>query len=552
MEYKSIWNMRTKTLLIMGLVLLAMITALYVATDRILLGSFAKVEETTTQRDVSRVNDALLDEFQALSSYTSAYSVWDDTIDFVKRGQSRTFAQNSNDEYVESNITPATFEGEGHNLFAFVSKSGKLIWGTGYDLEAAKLRPISESLSKYFSTGSNLLTYKDEEDYKNGFVQASEGIMYISVQPLVDSNGKPPIEGTVVTGRDFDQARINSIGAKTHLLFSVYKLDESDLPVDVAEAKSSITQEKPIYIKPVSQNTIHGYKILNDINGQPLLMLRVEIPREVYIQGLAARSYLLFALMCIGLVFLVMALILLTRLYHRDFELQQLKDRFIAIASHELRTPLTSIKGGIDLLTLRNKLTPEGMSSVKLIEQGASRLSQLTDELINISTIEKGQLKATKEPTDIANLVQATCTSVEGNAGAKGLKLNCVVGSNIPRIPVDARLLRSAVLNLVDNAIKFTAKGSVTVKVELRSEHIAIDVVDTGQGIPDDVAHMLFKKFGKTASVKESFQEGHGLGLYLAKLATEANGGKISVASTPAGSTFTILLPTTKAESSPV
>lgn len=546
MGSKSIWNLRTKALLIIGSILVAMIAVLYAATDRILFTSFDKVEKTTTIRNVDRVTDAFADELQGLSNYTSAYSVWDDTIDFVKRGQSQTFAQNAADDYVDSNITDATFESEEHNLFAFVNPAGKVVWDAGFDLSAGKKRPVSASLRKYFTAGSALIKYKDESDYKNGFVQVDEGLMYISIQPLVDSDGEPPIEGTVATGRDFNTDRIEKVESKTHLQFSIFKLNDNNLPSDVALAKTKITDAAPIYIEAPNSKTIHGYKQLNDINDQPILMLRVEVPREVYRQGLAARNYTVLALLGIGIAFLGMAMVLLTRLYRRDNELQELKDRFIAIASHELRTPLTSIRGGVDLLAMATK-PEQTQSSIKLIQQGTARLTQLTDELINISTIEKGQLKASKESTDIVQLVRDVCASVEGNAKAKGLSLNCNAAANMPKIPADARLLRGAVLNLVDNAIKFTNRGGVTVKTEVRGKQIAIEVADTGPGIPEEVAHMLFKKFGKTASVSESFKEGHGLGLYLAKLATEAHGGKIDAISTTNGSTFTILLPIGKA-----
>ncbi len=528
----SHWNLRTKTLLAIGGVLLAMVLVLYFATNQILISSFSTVETSVTNRDVSRVTDALGDEIDSIVNFTGDYSDWDETVKFIKTGSQA---------YIDSNLLPATYENLKINHFAFLNTTPKLIVGKDYDLGNGKLLPISQDLVKHFKAGDSLLIHKDHDDIKKGFLILEGGPAMIASRPIMDSNGEGPIEGSVVTGRDFNQDEIQAVAAKTHLSFKVFELNGQNLPADVVAAKKEL-QTKSIYDAPKDHKTIYGYTILNDLYGKPLLITRVEVPREVYLQGLKARNYVVISLLSIGIAFLLMALVLITRIYHHDQEVQALKDRFIAIASHELRTPLTSLKGGVDLLKIA-KLPPEVQSPLRIIEEGVGRLKELTDELINVVTIEKGQIKPQSELVNIGNLVTEVCQSDEAIAKARNISLSCDVAPNLPGLTVDPRLIRNAVHNLVNNAIKFTDKGSVAIKVYQTNDNLVIDVADTGPGIKGEDVHFLFKKFGRIGSLSEGFKEGKGLGLYLTKLNVEAHHGKIELKTSPNGSTFSILLP---------
>lgn len=231
------------------------------------------------------------------------------------------------------------------------------------------------------------------------------------------------------------------------------------------------------------------------------------------------------------------------KLYAHDKEVQALKDQFVTIASHELRTPLTSIKGYTEIIK-DEKLSKEGTEAIKNMFTNVKRLENLTEELINIASIEKGQLKPTFLPTDIGKLVSDLCEGEKQVAESKGLKFTCEVSpSNIGKLSIDPRLIRHAIANLVDNAIKFTSKGEVGILVVKKLKEIVIMVKDTGPGIPKDKQSLMFQKFGKAAGYNEAFAEGHGLGLYLTKLVVEAHQGEVKFESSSKGSTFTINLP---------
>lgn len=231
------------------------------------------------------------------------------------------------------------------------------------------------------------------------------------------------------------------------------------------------------------------------------------------------------------------------KLYAHDKEVQALKDQFVTIASHELRTPLTSIKGYTDIIK-DEKLSREGTEAITNMFANVKRLENLAEELINVASIEKGQLKPTFLPTDIGKLVVELCEGEKPIAEGKGLKFKCEISpSNIGKLLLDPRLIRHAIANLVDNAIKFTSKGGVEILVVKKLKEIVIMVKDTGPGIPKDKQNLLFQKFGKIAGYNEAFAEGHGLGLYLTKLVVDAHQGGVKFESSSKGSTFTINLP---------
>ena len=124
------------------------------------------------------------------------------------------------------------------------------------------------------------------------------------------------------------------------------------------------------------------------------------------------------------------------------------------------------------------------------------------------------------------------------------MKFRCEVSpTNIGKISLDARLIKHAIANIVDNAIKFTQKGSVEVLVVKKLKDLVIMTKDTGPGIPKDKRNLIFQKFGKVARYNDAFAEGHGLGLYLTKLIVDAHSGTIDFVSSPKGTTFTMGLP---------
>jgi signal transduction histidine kinase len=214
--------------------------------------------------------------------------------------------------------------------------------------------------------------------------------------------------------------------------------------------------------------------------------------------------------------------------------------RFTADVSHELRTPLTAIRsvGEVGLRGHRDEQAYRGIIGSMLEE--ADRLASLVDRLLTLSRAETGQAALSPEPVDLRALVE----NVTENLGvlAEEKRQTVVVSSTgAPQVLVDRLTLRQALINLLDNAIKFSpAGGRIEVQIAERTSDIVIDVVDSGPGISPAARARIFDRFYRAASEVA----GTGLGLSIAKGAVEANGGRLTVErSGPEGATFRIVLP---------
>ncbi len=227
-------------------------------------------------------------------------------------------------------------------------------------------------------------------------------------------------------------------------------------------------------------------------------------------------------------------------------ELAFLKENFIANVSHELRTPLTSIIGSAELIMADDKAGTFPYSQfVRIIEKEARRLRELVDSILDFSLLESRRLELKLEAVDVNDLVKETTSKYQQMADRNGISLEFVPGEDIPGTYADPNLIRSALANLIKNAIQFnSAGGRVRVSTELRDGEVALAVADDGPGIPEDQLKTIFSTFYQVDGSSTRAVGGTGLGLTIAQRAIESHGGSIDVASKIGeGSTFTVLLP---------
>jgi len=234
-------------------------------------------------------------------------------------------------------------------------------------------------------------------------------------------------------------------------------------------------------------------------------------------------------------------------------ELMRMKDEFIVNVSHQLRTPLQSIKGFLELL-LGGKVEDPAVQQEFLTRaaQDADRLMALVNDLLDVSRAEAGGLQLELEEVDLSALIVETLESLQGLAGKKGISMLYTAPKASLIVKADRHWLQQALLNLVENAIKFSeAHRPVLVTGEVAHNLVTIKVIDQGPGIPAEVLPRLFDKFHQADSAVERAgggpgvrSGGIGLGLYISKQIIEAHGGHISVASElDRGSTFFLTLP---------
>jgi signal transduction histidine kinase len=228
-------------------------------------------------------------------------------------------------------------------------------------------------------------------------------------------------------------------------------------------------------------------------------------------------------------------------------ELDLARAEFISIASHQLRTPPATIKWYLAAIRSGDfgKINPRVMEAVKKTEMSNNTLISLIDDLLNVSRIERGKMEFLFEDVDLNGIIKEIVIELTPQAVTKKLKLNYQppTGRN-PSIVADREKLQQVVNNLIDNAIKYSDKGCVNIKLSRTRENYVISVTDAGKGMDRSEVAGLFSKFGRGKDSRHH-AAGLGLGLYVAKVIIEHHHGKISADSKGLGkgSTFTVTLP---------
>jgi signal transduction histidine kinase/CheY-like chemotaxis protein len=228
----------------------------------------------------------------------------------------------------------------------------------------------------------------------------------------------------------------------------------------------------------------------------------------------------------------------------------QEKSVFLANMSHEIRTPMNAILGFSELLQddLRE---PKHRQYLQSIRSSADSLLLLINDILDMSKIEAGAMELHPEPTDLREICDFLRTLFSEPAAKKGIKLECHTVEDLPHVLLLDRLrLRQILINLVGNAVKFTDKGGVEVRVawekEQTSSHVmlVIEIQDTGVGIPQEKRDAIFKPFVQAGAHREKEKQGTGLGLSIVKRLTEIMGGTVTVASVmEQGSAFHLRFP---------
>ncbi len=226
-------------------------------------------------------------------------------------------------------------------------------------------------------------------------------------------------------------------------------------------------------------------------------------------------------------------------------ELDKLKSEFMMITSHNLRTPITIIQGYIDLAR-EVESSKELKNIIGTIQESVMRLHLLAENVLTISTLEAGKTTMSKSSTPIASFINAISKEFGLLAEKKNLKWNFI--NSVPdetSLAINSTNMRSALGNLIDNAIKFTKTGgSVSVESKIENGQLVFRVSDTGIGISPDEMTKLFTKFHRGTSTMSYDYEGIGIGLYLSKLIVEQHGGRVEASSElNKGSVFTVTLP---------
>jgi heavy metal sensor kinase len=218
--------------------------------------------------------------------------------------------------------------------------------------------------------------------------------------------------------------------------------------------------------------------------------------------------------------------------------------RFVADASHELRTPIAVIRGEADVALSHDRGAAEYQESLAIVLDESRRLSRLVDDLLNLARADAGRLKLQVQEFYFNDLLAECCRSMQALASARGIALECRTTEDAP-FRGDEELLRRLVINLLDNAIRYTPPGGqVSAALEADPARVRIRISDTGVGIPPEAAPHVFERFYRDDKARSRQDGGFGLGLSIVKWIAEAHNGAVELTRNPGpGTTFTVTLP---------
>jgi len=303
-------TLRRKTLLIISATTFSLILVLYIATQTILLDSFAKLERQFARQTIERAMKVVSEEIAALDETVYDQAAQDEAYDFVEQ---------LSDEYIQSNLADENLIRLGVSLILFVDDSGQIVFGRGFDLHNGRQVPVPQSLQVHFAENDLLLRHADLENSVSGLLLLPEGPLLVASRPILTSEREGPIRGTLIMGRYLDSIALERLAESVRLSLTLRRFDDSQMSSDFQVARSSFlgrapSERAPVFVQPLGIESVAGYGLLRNIYGEPCLILRADIPREIYKQGQSTALYSISALLGVSLVFGLMTLLLLEKI----------------------------------------------------------------------------------------------------------------------------------------------------------------------------------------------------------------------------------------------
>ncbi|MDP6501355.1 MAG: ATP-binding protein [Dehalococcoidales bacterium] len=222
---------------------------------------------------------------------------------------------------------------------------------------------------------------------------------------------------------------------------------------------------------------------------------------------------------------------------------EQLQRNMVADIAHELRTPLSNLKGYLE--AIGERVIEPDEKTIRSLDEEASLLSRLVNDLQELSLAEAGELKMHSQPEDISRLINQTVAAMQPQASAKGLAVSADLPDKLPPVDIDSQRIGQVLLNLLENALAHTGKSdAITVTAEKRGKWVEVTVNDTGDGIPAEDLPNIFERFYRGDKSRTRATGSSGLGLTISRRLVEAHGGKINAQSESGkGSRFHFTIP---------
>jgi PAS domain S-box-containing protein len=436
-------------------------------------------------QNVEKVLNALEDDISDLETSVIDWAYWDDTYQFIT---------DLNSNYIKSNLTDKTFTEINIHLIAFINTSGSIVYKKSYDVKENREVSFPKSMLPYVNPDGILLRHT-HKDGLQGLLLLPQGPLLFASHPVLTSEETGPVRGTLIMGRFLNSEEVDSLSEKTRMSLQIRDFSDKALSEDFMEAKTHLTDKSRIYIKPVSDETVRGYALYDDVFGNPGLIVSAEMKRAVYQHGIASLKYWILSLISVGLIFTIVIFLIIKKLVVS--RVTQLNDNVNRLKKSEDLSTFVSIPGNDELTNLSNEI----YTMLNVMKQSSEKrfyaLFNQADDCI---------LLLTAEPADdplIVDINKSGCTM-------HGYTREELIGKPISMLddPQTAKGIRERVNQInAGKSIKFDGahvrKDGSTFPVEIIVQPIQIAGKNYIMGIDRDITERKLMEDVLRASLEE-------------------------------------------------
>lgn len=358
-------KIRNQTLMILGVTFIILFAFLIGFTVQVLGNSFSQLENNEVSQNVGRATAALDTRIDDLAVTANDWGHWDDTYNFVL---------GEFNYYVTNNLESSTIANLQLNMMLFYNNSGKLYYAAGADIYGHEEKDIPLSLLEYLGTQEFLFSRPGHPVYISGILNTPEGPLLIAVNPITPSTDDTTIAGTYMVARYMDTALIEELEETTALSLNTWPLNTGNITSDAVKLSSVLEADGNLYVRPENETSIMGTTLLNDISGNPVLGLDVEMPRDIYHQGRYAAHYVLTAILLIAITCGIVLKVLLDRSLLDRFSL--LTSNLKQITDNGSLSSRVEISGNDELKDLANNIN----YMLEALENNEIKINQVENE----------------------------------------------------------------------------------------------------------------------------------------------------------------------------
>ena len=542
----------------------------------VILPSFIKLEQQQAEAELYRVLDAIEREVEHVDLLLNDWSSWDDSYQFV---------QDRNQAYIDSNLVWEGLAGNSNiNLMYFYDDQHQQVWGEVFDSDEGLLDRQEFS----FTVQSNheaLLHHATSTSSLSGIIATSSGPMLMASRPVLTSQGTGPMVGTMLMGRFLDAFFLQKMAAQTqvnlslNLWIGLTEKDRNQLALDrLLLGKSVITE--------VDEEQLQIEGVMDGLDGLPVLLVRVVMPRAIMNQGLKMGTLVsmsvIVSLALLGLIFLLGFRNYTLRMWASNARINNLvklrtqelklakeqaeqasltaktanesKSVFLANMSHEIRTPMNAVIN-LSYLCLQKDLTGKQRGYIEKVNRSANSLLRIINDILDFSKVEAGQMQVEQRDFSLDDIFSHLAVLDILKSKDKDVQLLFNLHPNTPiYVRGDVLRINQILLNFLSNAIKFTIDGYIIISIEMIKKQqdqltLQFRVEDTGIGMTQAVADKMSQPYTQADSSTTRRYGGTGLGLVISKQLIELMDGNFKFLSEEGKGTQAIFtLPLTLAQ----